>query len=134
MSAGIESFKALSLSASLTVKNIEQSLAWYREVLGFAVDRTYDREETLFAVSLQAGEVRILLTQDDGAKGLDRVKGEGFSLRLTTDQNIDELAARIKELGGVLELEPTDMHWGARIFRLRDPDGFRFTISSPQSL
>jgi hypothetical protein len=30
--------------------------------------------------------VRILLNQDDGAKGFDRVKGEGFSLMFTTAQ------------------------------------------------
>jgi uncharacterized glyoxalase superfamily protein PhnB len=73
--------------------------------------------------------VPILLTQDDGAKGLDRIKGEGISLQLTTAQNIDELARRIQERGGKLDSEPADA-WGARVFRLRDPDGFKLVISS----
>ncbi len=40
------------------------------------------------------------------------------------------LAMRIKRAGGALESEPADTPWGARVFRLRDPDGFRLTISS----
>lgn len=119
-----------SLDASLTVNDLEKSLAWYVDVLGFSVDRKHEREGKLVAVSLKAGDVRVLLAQDNGAKGWDRVKGEGFSLQITTDQNIDELAAGIKAQGVGLDLEPTDTPWGARVFRLRDPDGFRFTISS----
>lgn len=52
-------------------------------------------------------------------------------LSTTTVQHIDELAARIKARGGVLETEPIAVA-GQRGFRLRDPDGFRFAISSPR--
>lgn len=122
-------FVASTISASLTVAALEMSLAWYRDVLGFTVSRTFERAGTMFAASLRAGAVPILLTQDDGAKGLNRVKGEGISLQLTTAQNIDELAKRIQERGGTLDSEPADV-WGARVFRLRDPDGFKLVISS----
>ena len=124
------SFRACALAASLTVKDIEKSVAWYRDVVGFAVDQRHEREGKLLAVSLKAGDVRMLLAQDDGAKGWDRVKGEGFSLQFTTDQNVDEIAKRIKDLGGTLDSEPADMPWGVRVFRLRDPDGFKLVISS----
>lgn len=128
-----ESFRGRTLSASLTVKDLEKSVAWYRDIVGFTVDQRYERDGKLRAVSLKAGAVNILIGQDDGAKGLDRVKGEGFSLRITTAQDIDELAQRIKDHGGVLESEPADA-WGARVFRLQDPDGFRFVISSERSV
>ena len=118
------------LSASLTVKDLEHSLAWYRDVAGFTVDQRYERDGKLMAMSLKAGNVRILLGQDDGAKGWDREKGEGFSLQITTVQSIDDIAKGITERGGTLESEPADMPWGARMFRLKDPDGYRFTISS----
>lgn len=122
---------AKSLEASLTVRDLVASVSWYRDVVGFTVGREYRRDGTLVAVALQAGSVELLLGQDDGAKGLDRVKGEGFSLQITTRQDIDELAQRIKARGAVLETEPFDVA-GKRAFRLRDPDGFRFTISSPR--
>ena len=122
-----------SLEASLTVKHLEQSTSWYTEVLGFAVDRRHEREGKLIAVTLRAGAVRILLTQDDGAKGLDRVKGAGLSLQITTPQSVDAVAAEIKKHGAILDTEPTTMPWGVRIIRFRDPDGFRFTLSSPHA-
>jgi uncharacterized glyoxalase superfamily protein PhnB len=128
-----EPFRGRALSASLTVKDLQKSLAWYHDVVGFTIDRKYEREGKLVAVALNAGEVRLLIGQDDGAKGWDRVKGEGFSLQITTDQNVDEIASRIKGLGGVLDSEPADMPWGVRVFRLRDPDGFKLTISSVQA-
>jgi uncharacterized glyoxalase superfamily protein PhnB len=123
-----------SLSVSLTVKDLQKSLAWYHDVVGFTIDRKIERDGKLRVVALKAGDVQISINEDDGAKGWDRVKGEGFSLRITTDQSVDEIAKRIKELGGTLDTEPADMPWGARIFRLRDPDGFRLTISSVYSL
>jgi uncharacterized glyoxalase superfamily protein PhnB len=55
---------------------------------------------------------------------------EGISLQITTREDADALAARIKQAGGALDTEPVDVPWGARVFRLRDPDGFRLTISS----
>jgi len=125
-----ESLRARALSASLTVKDLEKSMAWYRDVVGFTVDQKHERDGKLRAVSLKAGAVRILINQDDGAKGRDRVKGEGFSLQITTAQNIDDIANRIKQAGGTLVSEPADMPWGVRVFRLRDPDGFTFVVSS----
>ena len=125
-----ESFRGRNLSASLTVKDLHRSLDWYRNVLGFTVDQKHEREGMLVAVSLKAGAVRILLGQDDGAKGLDRAKGEGFSLMITTAQDVNEIAAGIKARGGTLDSEPADAPWGARFFRLRDPDGFKLTIST----
>jgi lactoylglutathione lyase len=124
------SLNAEALWASLTVRDLATSLAWYRDVLGFAIEREHRRDDRLTAVSLKAGEVRILLGQDDGAKGIDRPKGEGHSLQIITSDDIDAIAARVRDGGGTLDSEPADTPWGARVFRLRDPDGFRFAVSS----
>lgn len=127
-------FEAQSLGVSLTVADLARSVAWYRDVLGFAVAREYAPRGTLIAVALKAGAVELLLTQETGA-GADRVKGQGFSLQLTvgrTGADIDALAAGIKARGGVLEDEPFDA-FGARAFRLRDLDGFKLVFSSPRA-
>lgn len=125
-----ESLRGRGMSASLTVTDLAASVAWYRDVIGFTVDREHERDGRLVAVSLKAGNVRILLGQDDGAKGQDRARGEGFSLMITTAQDIDTMAELIRERGGILDFEPADAPWGARLFRFRDPDGFRLVISS----
>lgn len=124
-------FVAQKLGASLTVASLQQSVAWYRDVIGFAVAREYSPRGTVVAVALSAGPVEILLTQDNGAQGEQRTKGQGFSLQLTTTPDIDQLAARIVEHGGVLDDPPFDAG-GARAFRLRDPDGFKLVFSSPR--
>lgn len=125
------SFQGVALSAALTVRDLETSVGWYRDVVGFSVAQNFEREGKLMAVSLRAGDdVRILITQDDGAKGLDRPKGDGFSLQITTNQDIDAIAERIRSAGSTLDTEPVDTPWGRRIFRVRDPDGFRLTIST----
>jgi uncharacterized glyoxalase superfamily protein PhnB len=125
-----EPFRARAVSVSHTVKDFQASLAWYTDVVGFIVDETYERDGVVRAAALRAGATRLLIGQDDGAKGWDRVKGQGFSFQFTTAQDIDAIANGIKARGGTLELEPTDMPWGARIFRMTDPDGFSFSISS----
>lgn len=124
-----ESFRARELGASLTVKDLAKSVGFYSGVLGFTVEAKHEREGKLVAVSLKAGDVMILLNQDDGAKGWDRVKGAGISLQFTTVQDIDAFAAGIKTRGGTLDMEPADMPWGARIFRLHDIDGFHLVFS-----
>jgi uncharacterized glyoxalase superfamily protein PhnB len=125
-----EPLEGNDLAPSLTVRDLERSATWYRETLGFTIDRKHERQGRLVAISLKAGAVNLLLTQDDGAKGFNRAKGEGFSLQISTTQSADSLAARARRQGAVLDTEPTDMPWGPRIFRVRDPDGFRWTISS----
>jgi len=115
-----------SLRASLTVRDIAQSLAWYRDALGFAVDREFARDGRVFAISLRAGSVRVLLTQDDGSRGTDRVKGEGFSLSIVTTQDLDAIAQRVAEHTGTA-VAAEDSRFG-RVLRLQDPDGFRFVL------
>jgi len=131
-SAQSGSLQAGPLSVSLTVKDIQKSLAWYRDVLGCSVVRTREQDGALRSVSLSAGDVRIAINLDDGKKGWDRVKGEGFSLQISTSQDIDAIAKGIRQRGGSLDTEPADMPWGVRMFRLRDPDGYKFAISSPR--
>jgi len=113
---------------SITVKDITKSAAWYQDVVGFGLDRTFERDGRLVLVALKAGHVRIHLNQDDGAKGWDRIKALGFSINIWTTDDIDAIANRIKASGGRLDSEPVDAPWGARYFRLTDPDGFKLAV------
>ena len=125
-----ESFRARGLSVAMTVRDVDASVDWYSHAIGFVVDRTYEREGRTTGVAMKAGNVRLLLNQDDGARGGDRVKGLGISLFFTTAQDVDALAERVKAEGSTLEMEPADTPWGTRAFRVRDPDGFMLVIST----
>ncbi|MFA6539990.1 MAG: VOC family protein [Bacteroidota bacterium] len=124
-------FEATSISFSLTVKELQKSVEWYHDIIGFSIERRMEREGILRSVTVNAGPVRIALNQDDGAKGWERIKGLGFSFNIRTNQDIDELARRIKGHGGTLDVEPTDAPWGVRMIRLHDPDGYKIAISRP---
>ena len=130
--AQTELFHARSLGISLTVKDFPVSLAWYTEVLGFTKARDFIRDGVLTGAALAAGDAEISINQDDGKKGKDRVLGQGISMRLTTDESIDDVAARVRAAGGTLDSEPADMPWGARIFALTDPSGYKLVVSSPR--
>jgi uncharacterized glyoxalase superfamily protein PhnB len=126
------SLHARSIGLSLTVKDLTKSLKWYTEVLGFTKSRDFIRDGVMTGAGLTAGDAQISLNQDDGKKGRDRALGQGFSIMLTTDQSIDEIAARVRASGGTLDSEPADMPWGARIFALTDPNGYKLVVSSPR--
>ena len=119
-----------SASPGFTVNDLEKSLAWYRDVVGFAVEERWERDGKLAGVSLKAGNVSIMIGQDDWKKGRDRKKGEGFRIYCDTDQDVDKLAARVKAKGGTLDTEPQDQPWSTRDFSLSDPDGFKITIGA----
>ena len=120
-----------SVGPSFTVADVEKSLTWYRDVMGFKVGERWEDGGKLLGVEISAGRCMFMIGQDDWKKGRDRVKGEGFRLYCQTDQDVDRLAARIKSRGGNLVHEPRDEEWGARALTVDDPDGFRITISTP---
>ena len=126
-----ETLRLRDVSPSLTVNDLQASVAWYRDVLGFTVAEEYQMDGKVMGVRLVAGSATFLLGQDDFAKGRDRQKGVGFRLFCETAQDVDQLAAAIKARGGKLSQEPTDQPWGARDFAVVDPDGFNISIMTP---
>jgi uncharacterized glyoxalase superfamily protein PhnB len=117
-----------SVAPSFTVNDIEKSLGWYRDVLGFAVKDRWEHEGKLMGVEMRSGRFTFMLGQDDWKKGRDRAKGEGFRLYCETAQDVDRLAEQIKARGGTLAQEPKDESWGARALTIEDPDRFKITI------
>ena len=125
-----ESLRLRSAGPSFTVSDIEKSLAFYRDVLGFTLKERWEQDGVLHGVEMVAGSVTFWLGQDDWKKGRDRAKGQGFRIYCGTSQDVDALAGRIKAAGGTLTEEPTSRPWGGRDFALVDPDGFAITIAS----
>src|SRR4051794_2164111 len=119
-----------SVMPSLTVNDLQASLAWYRDVLGFSVAEEYRWDGQVRAIRLKAGAMELMLGQDDFAKGQDRAKGAGLRLYCVTPQDVDALAAAIQERGGKLAQEVRDQSWGTRDFAVVDPDGFILSITS----
>jgi len=124
--------KATKLGCSITCKDVEASIRFYRDAIGFAVARTIEREGKVVAAVVTAGDCQIVLNQDDGKLGWDRIKGQGFYLQINVagPADVDAAAARMKAAGGALLSEPADRPWGARMFQFQDLDGFKLGVSA----
>ena len=124
-----ESLRVRSITAGFTVNDLERSLIFYTEVLGFIVKQRMTSDDgKLQGVMLQAGACELGLSQDDWSKGRERKKGEGVRVGFETVQDVDALAERIKSAGVRLTHEPKDGTGGARALALDDPDGYHLTI------
>ena len=123
------SLNGRTVMPSLTVNNLQQSLDFFGG-LGFEVEDRWEENGKLLGAMLKAGEARLGLSQDDGKKGLNRVKGVGLRLYIEAADNIDQVAARAKASGIALTKEPHDTDWGTRAFEVTEPSGFLLTIAS----
>jgi uncharacterized glyoxalase superfamily protein PhnB len=115
---------------SLTVNNLQQSLDFF-DALGFEVEDRWEEGGKLLGAMLKAGDARLGLSQDDGKKGANRVKGVGMRIYIEAADDIDAVAARAQSSGVTLTKAPHDTEWGSRAFEVTEPSGFMLTIASP---
>ena len=124
---------ATTLGCSITCKDLQASIRFYRDAIGFAVAQTFENDGKVAGAIIAAGDCRIVLNQDDGKLGWDRTKGQGFYLQINVAgaADVDAAAKRITAAGGTLLDEPADRPWGARMFQFKDLDGFKLGVSTP---
>ncbi len=104
----------------LEVNNLEESLAFYRDVLGFSVESVEPAAEPPIA-SLRSGQLRVSLVQQIETM-LKRGRGIHFVLGV---KDVDRFYQKVRA-GGVAVTEPRDEGWGGRFVSFQDPDGYRF--------
>ncbi len=123
-----ETLRLRKIAPSFTATDLQRSIAFYRDVLGFVIGEEWRQDGALAGCEIHAGSVTFMLGQDDFAKGRDRQKGLGTRVWCHTAQDLDRLAAEITARGGILDQQPQDMPWGDRVFMITDPDGFHLTF------
>src|SRR5258707_12780706 len=103
----------------LEVNNMEDSLSFYHDRLGFEIESNNLGAEPPMA-SVRAGSLRITLVQQIETM-LKRGRRVHFVLGISdVDQFHDELRTRGVQVG-----QPADEGWGGRFVSLQDPDGYR---------
>ncbi len=125
-----ESLRLRSLSPSLTVDDVEASVRFYQDGLGFTVEERWEEDGKLLGVMLLAGSCRIGLSQDDGAKGSDRQKGVGFRIWAETAQDLEPIAALLRDHGH--EADGPKEQWGSTVLSTTDPDGYKLSLTPPR--
>ena len=104
----------------LEVNNLEESLEFYSQVLGFEIESNHGDAEPPMA-SVGSGSLRITLVQQLETM-LKRGRGVHFVLGVA---DVDEFYLRLKDRGDLTVSEPRDEGWGGRFVNLQDPDGYR---------
>jgi catechol 2,3-dioxygenase-like lactoylglutathione lyase family enzyme len=104
----------------LEVNNLEESVAFYRDVLGFEIEsHTPDADPPI--ASVKSGSLRISLVQQLETM-LKRGRGVHFVLGVTDVEDFyQQLRSRHINVA-----EPRDEGWGGRFVSLQDPDSYRY--------
>ena len=70
-----EGLRIRSVTPTYTVNDLQETIGWYCDGLGFVVSERWEEGGTLQGVMLKAGNCTFGLSQDDFSKGRDRAKG-----------------------------------------------------------
>ena len=103
----------------LEVNNLEDSLSFYHDRLGFEIESHNAGAEPPIA-SVRAGSLQITLVQQVETM-LKRGRGVHFVLGVS---DVDQFHEGLRG-SEVVVSEPTDEGWGGRFVSLQDPDGYR---------
>ena len=108
----------------LKVRDLEKTMAFYTEVLGFTVDSTWGPEGEPEGCILDRGDATLLFHEDgDGDPAMNGV------IVLNVD-DVMELYAEIGDEATVL-WGPEVYDYGLREFAIEDPDGYRIALCEP---
>ncbi len=89
---------ATNLGCSITCKDLEASIRFYRDAIGFVVTQTFANEGKAVAAVVAAGDCSIVLNPDDGAWAdlADRRSGDTISTRDAWPSRADVNAAAVR--------------------------------------
>ena len=104
----------------LEVNSLEESLVFYRDVLGFELEADNSSAEPPMA-TLKAGNLKVTLAQHLETM-LRRGRGVHFMVGV---ENVDQFHEKIIEKMPEVH-PPADEGWGGRFVTLEDPDKYRF--------
>jgi len=122
------------LTPNLVVANVERSIAFYRDLLGFTVAQTVPDASPFVFASVQSGPVEIFFNAPEPALAeypafKDRPIGGTLTLFIEVER-VAEAYASLKDR--VKVVMPFEKKWyGVTEFAFTDPDGYVITYAEP---
>ena len=122
-----------SVIPTLTVPDIDASMTFYADVLGFEPTFTMPGPDgrTVHG-SMKRGDVAIMFALPYADDAHDQPPyGNGVALYTTIadDEDVDALFRHAREKGAKILYEPTDQFWGHRDWGMADPQGYVMIVS-----
>ncbi len=125
-----------SLTPLLEVFDMETSVAFYRDRLGFEVVETWLMDDSLCWAMLRLGDVVLMLNgryeEDDrpGTPDVSRVAGHEDTELFFACPDVAAVYEHLMEQG-LAVVEPTITCYGMKQVWVTDPDGFRLCFQQP---
>jgi len=125
-------YELTKLTPNLVVSNVERSLAFYRDVLGFTVDGTVPDASPYVFASLRSGSVGIFLNAPEPAIAeYPAFKGKPIGGTLTLFIDVSGIERVYEGLKSQVKVTmPLEKKWyGVTEFAFEDPDGYVITFA-----
>jgi catechol 2,3-dioxygenase-like lactoylglutathione lyase family enzyme len=129
------------LRPMLEVRDVDASVAFYTDALGFSVIASIDDEADPGAkvwASLEKDAVRLMVTRlhthdDEGTPDHDHDHPHDPTLTGALYFTVDDVDALALDLGGKVQLDygPVDQPYGMRDLGVSDPDGYFLQFGTP---
>jgi catechol 2,3-dioxygenase-like lactoylglutathione lyase family enzyme len=120
----------------LGVRNMEASIKFYRDGLGFITDAAENNPPIVFfntyGTKLELYPLQGLAEDIDAAN--PPVVGEGFSgitlaYNVDSKEKVEEVIDLVRKSGGKVVKEPQDVFWGGYHAYFSDPDGYYWEVA-----
>ncbi len=118
----------MRLNAGIITRKLQESKAFYTEVLGFGI--TFENEWfALLHTPDKSTEIGFLLPSLSSQKPIFQTEFTGKGVYLTVEvDEVDKVYEQLKARGIPIEVELRDEPWGDRHFAIVDPNGIGVDI------
>lgn len=118
------------LHTMIRVKNIDESLKFYTELLNMKLDHKKRLEDCwLYFLNDEEESTQLELTYNDETPKEGYNLGNGFGHLAFSVKSFDELTEKMNSLGYKYLYEPFDLNGkGSKIAFIKDPDGYEIEL------
>lgn len=108
--------------STLTVKNLEESLKFYQEIVGLKVDKRFKAGPGMEIVFLGDGETKIELIYNENNKETNVGKDISWGFQV---ESVDKMMELVKEKGIDIHSGPFSPNPHTKFFFVLDPNGLK---------
>jgi len=118
------------LSPLLAVRNMKETIEFYKNTLGFEIGMVFpDAEKPEYADLSKDGMVLMFIPAKNAGIGSEEKLGVGVNMYMEIDGDIDEYYTELKNKGVNIVADIRDEPFGIRDFTIADIDGYQLTFN-----
>ncbi len=118
------------ISPALAVRNMIQTIQFYRDSLGFKMGMTFpNADNPEYADLSKDGMVLMFISAENIGISRDEKLGMGVNLYMQIDGNIDKYYNELKDKNVKIVVDIKDEPYGVRDFTVEDMDGYKLTFN-----